>query len=164
MLRLNESPVAAVPLTVFIMYIQMWFYMQVLSAKEWLFIDVFHVLTYLQLSDVVQVSIAFMCLVWVGITYPYRAFEFTPGFYWGSCHSSFSFTCMFCRLLFLCVVCSSLIYGFWLLLWYLLKVQPSMCECTNPGPGVWMYQSGTWMANVICRGLSFSWYRWNCST
>ena len=88
--------------------------------------------TYLQLSDFVQVSIAFMCLVWVGITFPYRAPEFTPGFYWGSCHSIFSFKCMFCRSLFLCAVCSSSIYGFWR---YLLKVQPSMCECTSPGLG-----------------------------
>ena len=45
---------------------------------------------------------------------------------WGSCHSIFSFMCMFCRSLFVfcsfsfdhCVVCSSLIYGFWLPLWY----------------------------------------------
>jgi hypothetical protein len=45
---------------------------------------------------------------------------------WGSCHSIFSLMCMFCRSLFVfctfsfdhCVVCSSLIYGFWLPLWY----------------------------------------------
>jgi hypothetical protein len=49
--------------------------------------------------------------------------EFTPGFYWGSCYSIFSFMCMFCRccLSFFfdhCVVCPS-IYGFYLPLWYL---------------------------------------------
>ena len=48
-----------------------------------------------------------------------------------SCYSIFSFMCMFCRLLFVllskilsfsfghCVVCSSLIYRFWLPIWYL---------------------------------------------
>ena len=43
---------------------------------------------------------------------------------WGLCYSSFSFMCMFCRLLFIlfsfghCIVCSW-IYGFRLPLWYL---------------------------------------------
>jgi hypothetical protein len=35
-----------------------------------------------------------------GTTYPSGAYEFTPGFYWGSCYSIFSFMCMFCRSLF----------------------------------------------------------------
>ena len=35
-----------------------------------------------------------------GTTYPSRAHEFTPGFQWGSCYSTLSFMCMFCRSLF----------------------------------------------------------------
>ena len=32
-----------------------------------------------------------------GTAYPSGAHKFTPGFYWGSCYSIFSFLCMFCR-------------------------------------------------------------------
>ena len=48
-------------------------------------------------------------------------------FLWGSCYSIFSFICLFSRSLFVlfnsfffahCVVCSSLIYEFWIPLWY----------------------------------------------
>ena len=35
-----------------------------------------------------------------GTTHLSGAHEFTPGFYWGSCYSIFSFMCMFCRSLF----------------------------------------------------------------
>ena len=67
-----------------------------------------------------------------------------------SCYSIFSFICMFCRSLFVllyfsfghCVVCSSSIYGFWLLLWYLQTfltifdilpryISQSFIECFN---------------------------------
>ena len=51
--------------------------------------------------------------------------EFTPGFYWGSCYSNFSYMCIFadrclsfCTFSFgHCVVCSSTKYGFWLPPW-----------------------------------------------
>jgi hypothetical protein len=35
-----------------------------------------------------------------GTAYPSRAPEFTPGFQWGLCYSSFTFICVFCRSLF----------------------------------------------------------------
>ena len=35
-----------------------------------------------------------------GLAHPSGAHEFTPGFYWGSCYSIFSFICMFFRSLF----------------------------------------------------------------
>ena len=35
-----------------------------------------------------------------GLAHPSEAHEFTPGFYWGSCYSIFSFICMFFRSLF----------------------------------------------------------------
>ena len=35
-----------------------------------------------------------------GTAYTSEAPEFTPGFWWGSCYSIFSFICMFCRSLF----------------------------------------------------------------
>ena len=50
-----------------------------------------------------------------GTAYPSKAPEFNHGFQWGSCYSIFSFTCMFCRSLFvlLAIVLSPLS------LWYL---------------------------------------------
>ena len=60
-----------------------------------------------------------------GTANPSGAPEFTPSFWCCSCYSIFSFICMFCRSLFVLfsfthyVVCSSLIYRFWLLLWNL---------------------------------------------
>ena len=56
----------------------------------------------------------------------YRNVSFHPGFYWGSCYLIFSLCvgfvdrCLsFCTFSFgHCVVCSSSIFGFWLLLWY----------------------------------------------
>ena len=55
-----------------------------------------------------------------GTAYPSGSPDFTPGIYWGSCYSTFSFMCMFYRSLFVistfsfghCVVCSSSTYGF----------------------------------------------------
>ena len=35
-----------------------------------------------------------------GTAYPFGPPEFTPGFQWGSCYSTFSFICMLCRSLF----------------------------------------------------------------
>ena len=43
-----------------------------------------------------------------GTAYTSEAPEFTPGFWWGSCYSIFSFICMFCRSLFVL-----LYYFFW---------------------------------------------------
>jgi hypothetical protein len=75
-----------------------------------------------------SICITIFCVIsGAGTSYPSGALEFIPGFYWGSFYSIFSFMCMFCRSLFVlsyfsfghCVVCSSLIYGFLLPLWYL---------------------------------------------
>jgi hypothetical protein len=62
----------------------------------------------------------------MGATTACGAPEFSPGFWWGSLYSIFSFICMLCRSLYVictfsvghCVVCSSAIYGLWLPLWY----------------------------------------------
>ena len=43
-----------------------------------------------------------------GTTYPSGAPAFTPGFQWGSCYSTFSFICRFCRSL-----CVFLSFFFW---------------------------------------------------
>ena len=95
---------------------------------------------------------------------------FTLGFKWGSCYSILSFMCMLCRSMFLllyyffwpfcclfffnvrilitllisfghCVVCSSSMYGFWLLLWYLLAFVLSVllqCKDSDYSFGIFM--------------------------
>jgi hypothetical protein len=75
-------------------------------------------------------------IVFLGNTNAYisGAPEFTPGFSGFSCYSIFSFMCMFCRSMFVllyflfghCVVCSSSNYGFWLPLWYLQTLLPTV--------------------------------------
>ena len=57
-------------------------------------------------------------------------YEFTPVFYWGSCHSIFSFMCMFCRTLFviywgscysifsfMCMFCRTLSFCLLVIVW-----------------------------------------------
>ena len=39
-----------------------------------------------------------------GTAYPFEAPDFIPGMRWGSCYSIFSFMCMFCRSLCICVL------------------------------------------------------------
>ena len=62
-----------------------------------------------------------------GIAYPSGAPKFTPGFWWGLCHSISGFMCKFCRSLFVflcfffwpfCCLFLFSIYGFWLPLRY----------------------------------------------
>jgi hypothetical protein len=74
---------------------------------------------------------------WVHTSHPVRAHEFTPGFKWGSCYSVISFQCnvlyiVVCTFSFgHCVVCPSLIYGYWLLLWYVQALRYSVYTKKN---------------------------------
>ena len=67
----------------------------------------------LELTKIVNIMVSFMAYQRVcnksytkgatcgtGTAYPSEAHEFTPGFYWGSCYSIFSFICRSCRSLF----------------------------------------------------------------